>query len=225
MKNTFGKLIICFVFGLFYNARAQNMDIAVFPYVNVGYSVDRFDPDGINLFHTTFNDFWGNQLSSGWEQVKGNELSHPFFALGFKGVGEKEVGLSWGIGFQYGSGSFRNSTTWTSGVVQQYHFRARHFMWTAEIGMAIKQRFLLDFYISGTGKTLALTYTTVYADGSESIGTEYKLNGFYSGLTSALEFGPQVSYRHWKKVHGFWKNQLAGSQFSSCKRNCNGVRL
>lgn len=54
---------------------------------------------------------------------------------------------------------------------------------------------MIDFYISATIKSLGLRYSTLYPDGSESIGTEYKLNGYYDGLTSAFEFGPQFTYR------------------------------
>lgn len=174
---------------------ARTQGISLYPYIDIGYSVDKYNPEGLNQFHTTFNDFWGNELSDGWDQVSGNELSHPFFALGFRGIAAEDIGISWAIGYQYGKGGFKNSTTWSSSVVQRYHFTARHHQWTAHFGMAVKETFLMELYISATAKFLGLRYTTLYPDGSESIGTEYKLNDYYDGLTSALEFGPQFTYR------------------------------
>lgn len=170
-------------------------DIDVYGYIDAGYSIDKFDATKLNQFHSTFNSFWGSELSDGWDDVSGNEFSHPFFALGFRGISVKKVGLAWASGFQYGRGGFKNSTTWTSSVVQRYVFRAKHFMWTASIGASVKKSFLAELYISATAKSLGLRYSTLYPDGSESIGTEYKLNGYYTGLTSALEFGPQLTYR------------------------------
>lgn len=185
------SIVLISVLGI--NSFAQ--DINVYGYADLGYSIDQFDASGLNEFHSSFNSFWGTALDQNWENISGNELSHPFFALGVRGISTKKVGLSWAIGFQYGKGGFKNATTWSSGIIQRYHLTARHYMWTANFGAAIKSKYLIDLYISGTAKNLGLRYSTLYPDGSESIGTEYRLNGYYSGLTSALEVGPQFTYR------------------------------
>lgn len=162
-------------------------------YFNGGYSVDKFNPEGINEFSSTFNQFWAGELEEDWGTLKGSELSAPIFGIGFKSVSEKTIAFSWATGFQYQAAGFKNQTTWNSGVVQHYKFRSRDYLWTAQAGVAWNNMLRAEFYLAGGMRSLGLRYTTRYQDGSESIGTEYRLNGYYSGRIALFELGGELS--------------------------------
>jgi len=163
------------------------------PYISIGYSIDRFETAGINQFHETFNSFWQGELTNEWQNLKGNELSSPFFNIGFRGHSDEKIGLSWATGFQYNQGSHLNGITWNSGVIQQYKLKSKDFLWTAQAGIAFDKWVNLDFFIAGGGRNISLRYTTIYQNGEESIGSEYKLNGYYDGLVALFDLGAEIS--------------------------------
>lgn len=177
------------------------------PLVTLNYTFSQYNTEGFNLFHDSFNNFWGDELSKGWDQVNGREFSQPGIGIGFRYRGLKKVAYTAESMFVYGKRSLKNNTLWTSGVEQRYRFQARDLYWTFSQGIVLFKRFFVELYTGGVFRRLRLHFTTVHTDGSESYSTEYKLNGFYSGTTTALEWGGQLGYK--------WKNFMFYGRFTN----------
>lgn len=88
---------ISFVLSLFVSTLGISQDLNAGLYIDLGYSIDKFDNAGINQFSTTSNNFWGAELEDGWDQISDNALSPPFFGIGFKGLSAEKIGFSWAM--------------------------------------------------------------------------------------------------------------------------------
>ena len=161
------------------------------------YSFNRFETAGMNQFVETFTSFWGSKISTPYQSFTGAELSHPNFGASFyKIFGEKNrSGISMGTGILVGRGKYRNETIWSNGVKNELLFNARDIMWTANLGFHIRHRLFIDGYMDANIRRLTLEHATIYQDGSRSLSSEYKLNGFYNGTVSSIDLGIQVSVR------------------------------
>ena len=161
------------------------------------YSLNQFETAGMNQFVQTFTEFWGQKISTPYQTYSGTELSHPNFGASFYGIfGEdKHSGVTMGTGILAGRASHRNETIWANGVKNELLFNARDFMWTATLGFHIRHRLFIDGYMDANVRKLTLEHATIYQDGSRSLSSEYKLNGFYNGRVTSLDFGVQAGLR------------------------------
>ncbi len=161
------------------------------------YSLNQFETQGMNQFVETFSAFWGTKISTPYQSFTGKELSHPNFGVSFyKAYGEAgESGFSLGTGILAGRGKYRNEAVWSNGVKNELFITARDIMWTANLGFHIKHRIYIDGYIDANIRKVEMEHATIYQDGSRSLSSEYKLNGFYNGTVTSLDYGLQAGIR------------------------------
>jgi len=172
-------------------------------YTGSHYAFSRFDPSGLNQFVVGFNDAWRNDLSSGFHQYKGSELGLTFTTSGFRVIFGRREDFKWTIStdYAYGFGKDKNEAVFRNGVEQHMEVRSSKNQINTTFGIALKEsKVWLEAYASTNLAKTLIQYTTVYPNGSESYGSEYKLNGLYRGNIKTMEMGFQVSYKYKKYV-------------------------
>lgn len=172
-------------------------------YTGSHYAFSRFDPDGLNKFVVGFNDRWRDDLNEGFHQYKGSELGLTFTTSGFRVIFGKNEKYKWTISTDYafGFGKDKNTAEFRNGVEQRMEVRCSKNQVNATFGVALNESKLwLEAYTSTNIAKVLIQYTTVYPNGSESYGSEYKLNGLYRGNLTTQELGLQVSYKYKKYV-------------------------
>jgi hypothetical protein len=180
------------------------------------YSINRFDVQGINQFVSTFNNFWGAKLSQPFEEFKGTEFSHPNFGTSVMYFTPGNVGFTMSSGFLLGKSRYQHQATWSNGVVNEMAFRVRDLMWTATMGIHIKNTVFMETYIDANGRKMSMEYAAIYQDGSRSISSEYKLNGLYSGTVASFDYGFQVGLRY-KSLMVYVRPSWAAKNFPPAK--------
>lgn len=172
-------------------------------YTGSHYAFSRFDPSGLNKFVVGFNDRWRGDLQSGFHQYKGGELGLTFTTSGFRVIFGNNEKMKWTISTDYafGFGKDKNEAVFSNGAEQHMEVRCSKNQVNATFGVALKESKLwLEAYTSTNITKVLIQYTTVYPNGSESYGSEYKLNGLYRGNLTTQELGLQVSYKYKKYV-------------------------
>lgn len=94
-----------------------------------------------------------------------------------------------------GRGTYKNEAIWSNGVKNELLFNVQDVMWTATMGFHIKRRLFIDGYFDANIRKLTLEHATIYQDGSRSLSSEYKLNGFYNGTVTSIDLGVQTGLR------------------------------
>lgn len=172
-------------------------------YTGSHYAFSRFDPSGLNRFVVGFNEAWRGDLKTGFNQYKGGELGLTFTTSGFRVIFGNRENMKWTISTDYafGFGKDKNKAEFANGVEQRMEVRSSKSQINLTFGVALKEnKVWLEAYTStNLGKTL-IQYTTVYPNGQESYGSEYKLNGLYRGDIKTMELGLQASYKYKKYV-------------------------
>lgn len=172
-------------------------------YTGGHYGFSRFDATGLNRFVVGFNDMWRDDLRSGFHQYKGSELGQTFTTSGFRVIfGRNEV-YKWTIStdYAYGFGKEKNKAVFTNGAEQRMEVRCAKNQVNATFGVTLKDnKVWLEAYTSTNIAKVLIEYTTVYPNGNESYGSEYKLNGLYRGNLTTMELGLQASYKYKKYV-------------------------
>ena len=159
------------------------------------YSSSQFETKGINTFVNSFNNFWGEQLSTPLTEFKGNEFSHPNIGIGFRVISRGKMGFSGSTAFMYGKTKYSTTNQWSTQVENEMLFKVRDLQWTVNAGLHFGNLFYLEAYSGAHIRRLFMEYATVYPDGSRSLSSEYKLNGLYSGNVSTFDVGVQAGFR------------------------------
>lgn len=159
------------------------------------YSQNQFQTSGINSFVSGFNDFWGSKLSAPYAQFTGTELSHPNFGLGIRFYSGEKVGFAASSALLYGQSTYAHQSEWSTGVKNELAFKTRDAMWTFTMGLHFWKVLFTEFYLDANARFLDMEHATLYPDGSRSLSSEYKLNGFYTGLIASFDVGFQASVR------------------------------
>lgn len=171
-------------------------------YTGFHYAFSRFNEDGINRFVVQFNDLYRNDLKTGFHQYKGGERGQTFTTSGFRvifGKGATKFTLS--TDYAYGWGKEKNEAEFNNGIKQYMDLKFRNNQVNLSFGITKNENkvWLEGLYCTNLGKVI-LEYSTKHLDGQQSFGTEYKLNGVYTGFIKTMEFGAQASYKYGKFV-------------------------
>jgi len=159
------------------------------------YSVNTFETNGMNQFVSTFNNFWGSKLSSPYQEFNGKEFSHMNYGGSLYFLTPGDAGITMGSGFLIGKSRYNHSCIWTGGVQNELAFAVRDVMWTFNLGFHVKTRLFIEGYFDANIRKVEMEHATIYQDGSRSLSSEYKLNGFYNGRVSSLNYGAQLGLR------------------------------
>lgn len=161
------------------------------------YSSSKFDTKGMNGFVNSFNEFWGNKLSQPYQTFSGDELSHPYFGVGFRVISQGKMGFTASTAFLFGNKKYEHTAGWENGVGNELGFKIRDLSWTVTLGMHFNNLIYLEGFFDAHARKLEMAHTTIYQDGSRSLSSEYKLNGLYSGKIASSNVGIQAGLRLW----------------------------
>ncbi len=165
------------------------------PVLYLEWEQSRFDTTGLNGFFSSYNAYWGSDLASPWDEASGWEFSHANVGAGVRSWLSGPVNWSGGTGMLVGAGFWRPESEWQNGVQNRLRMRVIDWKWTAHAGIQLRERFFVEGYLGANARTSRFIYSTVHQDGSESISSEYKLNGVYEGLTASFDYGAQLTAR------------------------------
>ncbi len=144
----------------------------------------QFDEAGLGVFAETYSEYYSGRIAKPLAPFPGEAQ-----ALGAGGLGRIRLGrVAVGVGYTYLRRPEYDETADLDGVAQRFSLEVwDHTTWlevTVNAG---------PIFVGGVMNVLVrgerLRARTIYADGSESLGSEYLLNGVYHGTTSANEFG------------------------------------
>lgn len=198
MKKLF--LFMCFSVAGF-AAKTQIFEMKKM-YTGWHYAFSRFDVDGLNNFVTSFNKMWEADIESGFSQYSGGARNQNFTTSGTRFIfGKKETKYTFSTDYAFGFGKEKNECVFKNGITQHMtvKFRNNHINLTFGITKKEEKVWLEGIYCTNLGKVI-IEYATEHKNGVTSYGTEYKLNGIYTGYIKTMEFGLQTSYKYKKCV-------------------------
>ena len=194
---------ICFVLLLFSLGAHGQFFTMKKSYTGSHYGFKRFDPIGINQFVVSFNEMWSENISTGFHQYDGSELGQTFTTSGLRFIWGKDEKMKWTASSDYafGMGKDKNAVIFTNGIEQNLTLRASNHQVNNTFGISLNEDklWIEALYSTNLGKVI-IEYSTVHQDGTESFGTEYKLNGLYIGTIKTMEIGAQFCYKYKKYV-------------------------
>ncbi|ASS48200.1 MAG: hypothetical protein A3D31_00055 [Candidatus Fluviicola riflensis] len=184
------------------NVQAQFFELKK-TYTGSHYAFSRYDPSGLNRFVVGFNEAWRSDLKEGFAQYKGGELGLTFTTSGFRVIFGKREDFKWtaSTDYAFGFGKDKNKAEFNNNVEQLMEVRCSKNQINTTFGVALKEsKVWLEGYLSTNLARVLIQYTTIYPNGNESYGSEYKLNGLYKGTIKTTELGIQMSYKRKKYV-------------------------
>jgi len=169
-------------------------------YTGTYYGFKRIDPAGLNKFVVGFNERYGAGMSEKFHQYKGGEFGQTFTTSGFRFIlGNGENKWTFSTDYAFGSGKDKNEAVFTNGVEQHMEVRYSSNYITTTFGRTFKEnKYWLEGMLTTNLSKMFIEYTTVYPNGQESFGSEYKLNGLYTANLKTMEFGIQATYKYKK---------------------------
>lgn len=154
--------------------------------------------DGLNAFTSSFNDFWGNKLSSPYESYQSGDFTMPNFGIGGRLTAANKMGFTATLNMLYGKSTHTNSVTWSNNIQNELEHRLRDFRFNFSAGAVLLKTIILEGYLGSTFRKMTLNHYTVYPDGSKSMSQLYELNGQYTGTTVGFDYGVQAGIRIWR---------------------------
>ena len=169
-------------------------------YTGTYYGFKSINPDGLNKFIVGFNDANSAGLSEKFHQYKGGEFGQTFTTSGFRFIlGNGENKWTFSTDYAFGSGKDKNKAVFANGAEQRMEVRYSSNYITTTFGRTFKEnKYWLEGMITTNLSKMFIEYTTVYPNGQESFGSEYKLNGLYTANLKTFEFGVQATYKYKK---------------------------
>lgn len=185
---------------LAYESSAQIFDMRK-AYTGYHFAFSPFKETPINQFIVQFNQMWRDDLAKGFHQYSGNELGQSFTTSGFRFIWGKNRKWTASTDYAFGAGKDKNEAEFKSGIIQHLRLRVTNHQVNASFGVSLKENkvWLEGLYSTCIGKAV-IEYSTEYQNGVTSFGTEYKLNGVYSGNIKTMQLGVQSSYKYKKYV-------------------------
>ena len=143
-----------------------------------------FDDFATSAFAETYNAYYAQRIERELPAFEADPVGATVGGLWRLNVG----GPALALGYTYTARPGYDETADLGGVGQRFTLDAwDHTVW-AEGTIGLGPAFVGGF-MTALLRGQRVTARTVYADGSESLGTEYTLNGTYTGYTSGNEVG------------------------------------
>lgn len=156
--------------------------------VHAGVSRLAFDGDRVDRFDRTYSDFYAQRLEGDVDLLPS---SLDVFALG-AGWNFDLDGLSVGLDYTYGWGSSGAASEFENGSGDRVTLDVGEHVVGLDMLYYPVSQFGAGVVMTGTFRNLSLSSRTVYPDGVESLGGEYRLNGVYTASPASLEAGGVV---------------------------------
>jgi len=169
-------------------------------YTGSYYGFKHIDPAGLNQFVVGFNEMAGSALKDKFHQYSGNEFGQTFTTSGFRVIlGNKPNKWTFSTDYAFGMGKDKNQAVYQNGVEQHMTVRYSTNFVTTTFGRTFKEnKYWLEGMLTTNLSKMYIEYSTVYPNGQESFGSEYKLNGLYKATLKTMEIGVQATYKHKK---------------------------
>jgi len=191
-------IILCVLMGINVNAQFFTMRHA---YSGSHFAFKKINTGDLNRFVVSFNQLWATDIKSGYRQFKDNEFGQTFTTSGMRFVwGQKDMKWTFSTDYALGFGKVKNKVKFTNGIEQSMEVRYTSNQINNTFGISLKENkvWLEALYCTNLSRVF-IEYSTIHLSGTESFGSEYKLNGLYKGLIKTMEFGLQTSYRFKKR--------------------------
>lgn len=146
-----------------------------------------YDADRTETFDETYSDYYAARLDGPTDLL-------PETSSGLAvGAGWRSAGaLRFGVTYDYaGTGSDARSRFENDGG-DRVETRVRDHALAADVSLALGPRASVGAVAAATLRRVRITSRTVHADGSESLGGEYSLNGVYDGDAVGFAAGAQA---------------------------------
>lgn len=196
MKRLLAVLLLC----VSLSSYAEFFDLRK-AYTGYHFAFFHFDKTPINRFFVEFNQLWKNDIETGFQQLRGTELGQSFTTNGFRFIWGNKRKWTASSDYAFGAGKDKNKVVFKNGMIQHLRLRASNHQINFTFGVALKENkvWLEAMYSTCIGKT-EIEFSTEHQNGIISFGTEYKLNGIYSGKINTMQLGLQSSYKYKKSV-------------------------
>lgn len=153
--------------------------------VSAGASRAQFDAERVDRFDETYSAYYAQRLDGDVDLLPD---AVDLLTLGAR-MDVPLGGLSFGVDYAYGWGSRDAASVFENGSGDRVTLDVtEHVVGTDMLFYPVEQ-LGVGAVVTGTFRGLRLTSRSVYADGSESLGGEYRLNGVYRASPSSLEIG------------------------------------
>lgn len=167
------------------------------PTIHVGYQGSGIHPTDLNTFVSTFNTYYQGVIPV---PLKSYSLfpSHGFnIGVGYRFFKRERTAPSLYIGYAYAQTMTKNRAVFQNGIGYDFGLKMRDHLVYIEGGVGIKGRVFVNACADFLIRKGTMRSATVYQDGTKSIGTEYDLNGMYTGSTVAFAPGISIGARVW----------------------------
>jgi hypothetical protein len=177
-QNSFGQYVFNFGFG-------------------PGVSLNKLDPTQIDTFAVSWNDYYKVGLKQGYS-LWNSTVTSPGFEITFDGYNPSRLSghLFVSIGAYWGK-QVNQSILWNN-FRHELDLRYNDVPVFAGLGLQYKGFIFLDYLVGGNFRTISLTSTVTYPDGSRSMGYEMDILGYYESGSSKGHHGVGFSVKLWR---------------------------
>lgn len=162
------------------------------------YGVDRWKSDDLNTFINTFNTYYTQNTKSAFETTS-STLTAPMLRVGYRGFGLLGGKSSFAFLYQTGNSQLKRNFTFANDLKNELDLHIRNRDILVEVGISNPKGYI-NALMQGQFRYSKITYSTLYQDGSRSLGYEYDLNGVYELNISEIMAGISAGYRVGKRL-------------------------
>jgi hypothetical protein len=154
-------------------------------YLTGALSRTQFDGERLGQLDETFAAYYGDRLVEPVVLLPG-EATHPAFgAIGRANLG----GVALSLGYQVARAAAEARADFANGAASRVTSRTLDHVVTIEATTDALGPVILGVSFGGMFRGVRLASSTIYQDGSESFGSEYRLNGVYTASSTYFEGG------------------------------------
>ncbi|MEM0963960.1 MAG: hypothetical protein AAGK21_15640, partial [Bacteroidota bacterium] len=153
-----------------------------------GYAVSAFDGDRLAELGETYSDFYVARLDGPVELLPTGSEAFSVGATARIDAG----GMAAAFGVQLGRDAFDVTTRFENGSGDHVTTETSDLAAWTELTLPVGP-LAVGGHAGGLFREVRIESATVYADGSESLGSEFRLNGVYTASATSLEVGPVVA--------------------------------
>ncbi len=157
-------------------------------YLTGGFARNRIDADRLALLGETYSAYYAARLDGDVQLLPSDADAFVVGATGRLNPG----GFAAAFGYQYGRATFDATSEFEDGSGDHVATRTLDHAFWVELSFELGP-LAVGGHAGGLARGTRIESATVYPDGSESLGSEYRLNGIYTASTSFLEAGPVVA--------------------------------
>jgi len=154
-------------------------------YLTGGWSQARFDEEAMAEFNTSYSTFYQQRLSGPVELLPAQASSPVFGAMGRINLG----GVAMGIGYTVARAETDNRAMFENQSGNRITSRTLDHYVSTEVTTDALGGLMLGGSFGGAFRGVRIRSAAIHADGSESLGSEYRIAGVYTAAKTYFEMG------------------------------------